>query len=913
VLSKDREPRPSAAAGTYCLPLTCGDAPLTEVGGKGRNLVELTASGFAVPPGFIVATAAYHRFVTANELGERIQALAGTASPADPEALERVSAEIRALFAAGELPEEIGRAVTTAYDELSAGGPGAPVAVRSSATAEDLPDLSFAGQQDTYLNVVGAEAVRRAVQRCWGSLWTARALGYRAQNGIAPDGVGMAVVVQRLVASETSGVVFTANPLTGHRGEIVIDASFGLGEAVVSGQVEPDHFVVDAGRWEVTSRVLGAKALAIVPRPGGETETVRRDDGDRQCLSDEQVLELARTAARVAEHFGAPQDVEWAWADRLHLLQARPITSLYPLPAPTDGDGDRLRLYLNFSAIQGMMGPLTPMGRAAIRLLGRGFQPNSPRELVAEAGGRIFCDITGAARDPRLRRVLLGAVGRVDPGARQALVQLIREGRLAAGDGRPSGGGRRRGPLRRLRAPAAMVKRLFPARRLIRRVLAALLRPARARVRAVAAAEAFLTGVRRRASEATDLAGVLAAFKADLQATPAGLYAHLVPLIGPTMLLMSMVDGWLVRWLRLEPGSGLQLMRGLPDNVTVEMDLVLWGLAKTIRTDPAIRRRLLESSPEALTSEYRHETLPPAVQAGLGDFLRDYGMRGVAEIDLGRPRWRDDPTLVLDLLLGYLELEDAEASPESALARGAEEAERLRAEYVGRLRSMPRGRPRAKLLGAAIHRMRVLGGLRELPKLQFCKILDVYRTRLREHGRQLAAAGSLAAGDDIFFVPFEALERFAAGEGVDLQALVAAERAAYAREVARRRPPRLLLSTGETFYEGLTEAGSSDLVGAPVSPGMVEGRVRVVLAPQGVRLEPGEILVCPSTDPCWTPLFVTAGGLVMEMGGLTTHGAVVAREYGIPAVVGVHHATEQLTTGERVRVDGSAGRVTRIE
>jgi pyruvate,water dikinase len=288
-------------------------------------------------------------------------------------------------------------------------------------------------------------------------------------------------------------------------------------------------------------------------------------------------------------------------------------------------------------------------------------------------------------------------------------------------------------------------------------------------------------------------------------------------------------------------------------------------------------------------------------------------MRGVAEIDLGRPRWRDDPTLVLDLLLGYLELEDAEASPESALARGAEEAERLRAEYVGRLRSMPRGRPRAKLLGAAIHRMRVLGGLRELPKLQFCKILDVYRTRLREHGRQLAAAGSLAAGDDIFFVPFEALERFAAGEGVDLQALVAAERAAYAREVARRRPPRLLLSTGETFYEGLTEAGSSDLVGAPVSPGVVEGRVRVVLAPQGVRLEPGEILVCPSTDPCWTPLFVTAGGLVMEMGGLTTHGAVVAREYGIPAVVGVHHATEQLTTGERVRVDGSAGRVTRIE
>lgn len=916
----------------YSLPLGCGAAPLAQVGGKGMNLVELTRLGFAVPPGFVVTTEAYRRFVAANGLEERILELAGGLAPTDLEALQSVSAEIRALFAAGRLPTEVGAAITAAYAELAAslaglaasgaGGGGAslrngarlPVAVRSSATAEDLPGLSFAGQQDTYLNIVGAESVGRAVQRCWGSLWTDRALGYRARNRIAPADVGIAVVVQQLVAAQSAGVVFTANPLTGHRREIVIDASFGLGEAVVSGQVEPDHYVVDPGRWQITARTLGAKALAIVPRPEGDTETVRRDDGQRPALSDEQILELAKEAARVAEGFGTPQDIEWAWTDRLHLLQARPITSLYPLPPVAEGDGDGLRVYLNFSAIQGVMEPLTPLGRAALRLLGQGFQPGARRELVAEAGGRVFCDVTGPARNPRLRKLLLGAVGRVDPGARQALLQVIAQGRLASWSGSSPRPRRRRGPLRRLRAPLAAVRLLFPARHLIRRALAALLRPARARTRAVAAAEAFLVGVRQRAAAAPDLAGLLAAFEADLKATPAGVYAHLVPLIGPVMMLMSVVDAWLVRWLRLPPGAGLQLMRGLPDNVTVEMDLALWDLAKTIRTDPASHRRILGQTAAALTEEYRRGRLPPPVQAGFDAFLLEYGMRGVAEIDMGRSRWRDDPELLMDVVRNYLALDADELSPEVALRNGAAEAERLRAEYVQRLRGTRRGLMRAKLLDAAVHRLRVLGGLRELPKLHLCKILDVYRRLLRERGEELAAAGQLAAADDVFFVPLADLQRHAGGEPRDLRAAVAGEREDYEREAARRRPPRLLLSTGEAFYEGLTEADGDgdDLVGAPVSPGVVEGRVRVVLDPRGARLEAGEVLVCPSTDPAWTPLFVTAGGLVMEMGGLTTHGAVVAREYGIPAVAGVHQATERLTTGERVRVDGSSGRVTRI-
>jgi pyruvate,water dikinase len=284
-------------------------------------------------------------------------------------------------------------------------------------------------------------------------------------------------------------------------------------------------------------------------------------------------------------------------------------------------------------------------------------------------------------------------------------------------------------------------------------------------------------------------------------------------------------------------------------------------------------------------------------------------MRGFAEIDIGRPRWRENPIFVLNMLQNYLQLEDLSLAPDVLFQRGAAEAERLRAEYVARLRRGRFGLVRAGLLKWAIRRMQVLSVMRELPRFYFTRILGLYRTLLLGHGQELAVCGALQAADDIFFVPVEQLQRFASGEPLDLQAIVAAERAAYDRELTRKQVPRLLLSTGELFYGGVGEEDTSNLTGNAVSPGVAEGPVRVVLNPQGVRLLPGDILVCPSTDPSWTPLFLTAGGLVMEMGGLVTHGSVVAREYGIPAVVGVHHATELLKTGQRVRIDGSAGRV----
>src|SRR5438093_1506747 len=324
----------------YILPFASPQVSLSSAGGKGANLAALARAGFNVPPGFVLNTAAYRAFVDANAIQSRLLELASSVAPDDPLSLDNASAQIHDLFTQGSMPADVARSLEAAYADLSA----QPVAVRSSATAEDLPGLSFAGQQETYLNVVGVAALREAVLQCWASLWTARALSYRARNRIPAGEVALAVVVQQMIASDVSGVMFTANPLTGRRDELVIDASFGLGEAIVAGQVEPDHYVVDARTLITTTRKLGAKALAILPRAGGGTERVAQDNAGRQALSDEQIELLAFIGQRVQAHFGSPQDVEWAFAGGvIYLLQSRPITSLYPLPdLPANPDGERI-------------------------------------------------------------------------------------------------------------------------------------------------------------------------------------------------------------------------------------------------------------------------------------------------------------------------------------------------------------------------------------------------------------------------------------------------------------------------------------------------------------------------------------------------------------------------------------------
>ncbi|MEV7575176.1 PEP/pyruvate-binding domain-containing protein [Pseudarthrobacter sp. NPDC089323] len=883
-------------------------------GGKAANLGELMSAGLPVPDGFCLTTEAYRRATGAP--ASLLPGLAYVqaalkpepgAGPVDPSALADLAAGARSAILAAPIPADIAAAVEQAYRGL---GHDVPVAVRSSATAEDLPFASFAGQQDTYLNVVGVAPVLEAVRKCWASLWTDRATTYRAGLGIDPAGVALAVAVQRMVEAETAGVMFTANPLTGRRGHAVIDASPGLGEAVVSGAVNPDHYVVDALTGRVLERKPGDKKVVVRAVPGGGTRTLEAPDAAAgECLDDAQAAALARLGRQAEQYFGAPQDIEWAidGSGTLWLTQSRPITTLYPVPQRAGAQGGTgTRVYLCFSLAQGLTRPITPMGRAAFRLIASSvaqaarFHVPDPRRgpsPYAEAGQRLYFDLTTPLRSTVGRWILPRVFDVMEARSAGLLRQLFDE-------------------------PAFSVTRRTPLA-LLRHVV-----PAAVRARAP---ESLLRGMFRPAAALRRLDRFTRDFEAALEAPPAaGPAARLehaemllrtrlftiVPAILPLPALgfaMLAVAGKVLggaRWDELEP-----VLRGLPNNVTTEMDLELWRLAVAIRDDAESYTALTTQDPSRLAREFQAGRVPARLEAGLTRFLDRYGHRAVAEIDVGMPRWSDDPAHIIGVLANYLRLEVPDLAPDVQFSKAAEDADAQVARLVARAGA--RSPLHAVVVRAALRRARLFAGLRELPKYQLVLGLAEVRRQLLHVGKELAETGILEQPDDIFFLDFheahQALPDHPGGAVPDLRELVAERRAAYEWEVGRRRIPRVLLSDGtevEALQPAAATASDGALTGSPASTGSVTAAARVILDPVGAHLEPGEILVAPSTDPGWTPLFLTAGGLVMEMGGPNSHGAVVAREYGIPAVVGVPDATGRITTGQRITVDGGAGTVT---
>ncbi len=882
------------------LPLA-SETSLEASGGKGASLARLARAGFSVPPGFIVTTPAYRDCVSGNRMGTWILDTARAARIEDTTALEATSAAIRARFASATVRPEVADAIRDAYAAL--GRP--PVAVRSSATTEDLPDLSFAGQQDTMLNVMGEAALLHAVVQCWSSLWTGRAIAYRARNGIAHEDAALAVVVQRMVASEVSGVLFTANPLTGKRTETVIEATFGLGEALVSGRVEPDRYVVDVPARRVLEGRMGAKALSIRPRPEGGTFEAQEDAARRATLTESAVLELAGLGQRVATLFDAPQDIEWAQAGgRFHLLQARPITSLFPQPEGLPGD--ELRVLVSAGAFQGMLDPITPLGSDLFRVV----MPRAGASLGGPAahfrpsvivGERWFLDLTPLLRRQRIRAIVRNALRVIEPTTGEALDDLLAELAPAPAE-----------PLSWLRALSPRF--LAVIGRALGNLTYNLLWPDRGRARTQRRLAAAIDAFRQRSAATRSLAERVALFQQAFDWVLQSGLPLLMPALGTGLGSLRVLH-----WLAAElPDGGkrvLELTRGLPHNVTTEMDLELWGVARAIRSDPHAAA-FRDAEPGALARAFVQGRLPPVAHTAIDGFLRSYGMRGVGEIDLGRPRWRDDPTALMQVLQSYLHIDDDERAPDAVFRRGAEAAQRSLVSLLSDVRRTRFGWLKSFVMKRAARRMRALAGLRESPKFTVISMFDAVRVGLLVSSRDLAASGVLDSPEDIFFLYLDELRALAAGETRDWRSMVAERRKTYARELRRRRIPRVLLSDGRAFFGG---GGSAErttggtLAGTPVSPGVGVGPVRVVLDPRAAQLTPGEILVCRGTDPAWTPLFLVAAGLVTEVGGLITHGAVVAREYGIPAVVGVHDATIRLHTGDRVRVDGTSGKITIIK
>lgn len=908
------------------LPLTA-EATLEQVGGKALNLMRMARAGFPVPSGFVVPTDAYQTFVAQNGLDAVIAEASADATPGDPGSLEIASRCIREAFHRGRLPAGLPGALEQAWRNLGEH----PVAVRSSATAEDLPDLSFAGQQETYLNVVGVGALCRAVVDCWASLWTARAIGYRARNGIPHEEAALAVVVQRMVPADVSGVLFTANPVSGNRTETVIEATLGLGDILVAGRVEPDRYVVarEGNRLRIMDRKLGAKATIVRSRPEGGIQMEEEEHTDSPALPDPVILRLAEWGERIQALFASPQDVEWAVVDpegeaSIWILQSRPITSLYPLPENLPREP--LRVLVGLHTVQGVHEPLTPLGREVLahpvlgvgRVFGYPVDPYDQRTIF-EAGERLWINITPLLRHPLGRRVFPRFFGAADPPTARLARQLLDDPRL--------------GPGRALPPVRALIHGVGFALRMAAAAVRAWRDPDTARQRFEEAVQEAL-GLLDAALDAAEPDDPWATLQAVVEAVPRlnDFFPEVLLPKGFSLVLAGLVPffGILQRQARRaaqalsEPSLArlpLEITRGLPHNVTTEMDLALWDMARRLREDPEAAAWLVDHSVEALATAWRQGEAPRAVRAVVEPFLERYGTRAVGEVDIGRPRWEEDPRQVLRTLRGYLLITDPDQAPDVVFARGAQQAQTALEHLEVAVRRLPGGRWRARLVHWAATRYRALGGMREAPKFAAVRVLGRVRRALLAAARTLHARGELDSPDDLFYLRLEELARCAALRQLlpEAREAIRQRRVVAAREARRRRLPRLLLSDGTAFYEAPPEAPDATadeahvLRGDPVSPGVVEGRVRVVFDPHDGRLEPGEILVCRGTDPAWTPLFLVAGGLVMEVGGTMTHGSVVAREYGIPAVVGVHRATERLCTGQRVRVDGSQGVVAILE
>lgn len=886
-----------------CMPLDSPDTALPLIGGKALSLGMLVRGGFRVPDGFIVTVHAYSDFVESAGLAGAIAEEIASIDTDDPATLGSHSERLRARINEAAMPPGLSGPICESYAAL--GSP--PVAVRSSATAEDLPEMSFAGQHDTFLNVQGEDCLLAAIADCWSSLWTARAIAYRARNNVEHLSVAIAVVVQKMVPSGSSGVLFTANPLTGRRAETVIDATVGLGEPLVGGLIDPDHYVVESSSGRLLQQHIGAKAKAMHGKAGGGVTTTDTPYPNRQAIHASQIRELTETGQRVSEMFGSPQDIEWTYAEgELFLLQSRPITSLFPLP-PDRGD-ESLRVYVSLGAIQGVQGPFTPMGQEMIRGLFAGLarlagyyatiDSQAPIRISAE---RPWIDATAILRNAIGRRIFLRVFPLVEPGAADAVRELVADQRLQGGGIRP-----------------ITLRRVGPfVSRMIRSLWGALLGPEEAALKARRAVETHIDEVEKRMRTANSLVERIEICE---QLCYNQLFPTLMPLFMPLIvagyaclsILHRMASVLMQAGADVQPQVVFDLNRSLPNNVTTEMDQALWQVARRIQEDRAGAAAFVKADPNALASDFREGNLRRATQSSIAEFLEQYGMRGLAEIDFGQPRWREDPAPIMGALQALLAIQDPRSMPDAVFRTGQTAA--ARAEKRLALAAAPIFNT---LLGAALvrwlaRRVRTLAGFRESPKFAVIRILGIARTALLESGRQLVEAGVLESADDLFFLQLKELKVLAMDAPGDWRRLVQLRRTAYLREQRRQPIPRMLLSDGTTIFTGSPATSGQEgeiLVGAGVSPGKVEGTARIVFDPANSNLQPGEILVCTGTDPSWTPLFLAAGGLVMEVGGMMTHGSVVAREYGIPAVAGVAQATELLRTGQRLRVDGSSGRI----
>ena len=852
------------------------------IGGKGANLGELSRiEGIQVPAGFCVTTAAYKRIIgQAPDVDALLDQLARLKVD-DTELISKISAQIRSSIEGISITEDIKEEIMRHLTRL---GEKNAYAVRSSATAEDLPNASFAGQQDTYLNVKGIDAILHYVSKCWASLFTERAVIYRLQNGFDHRKVFLAVVVQRMVFPQTAGILFTADPVTSNRKVLSIDASFGLGEALVSGLVNADIYKVRDGN--IIDKKIAVKKLAIyaLESSGTEEKEIEPARQIQAALSDVQILQLERMGRKIEEWFSCPQDIEWClYENTFFIVQSRPITTLFPIP---ENDGQN-RIYTSIGHQQMMTDAIRPLGLSFFKLL-------SDTAPLYQAGGRLFYDLTYDLTSFIGREIILRTWGKGDPLMYNAIRNLMK--RKAFMKSLPRG-------KRYLRLGAETlswgvfyqaIKIYFTNDVTIIQSLIskhhASIKELQKKIAVSAGDELFSLII----DDHKQLKEIMYDAR-GIGAIMVGLYAA------------NWINKKMEKWLR-EKNAADTLSQSVSDNVTSEMGLALLDVSDVVRQYPAVIEYFHHAKDEDFFEELSKAEGGEKVSSVLRAYLEKYGMRCTGEIDITRPRWWEKPTALIPMIISNINNFAPDAG-KLKFAQGQQEAKRKELDLLTRLTELPGGQKKAKKAKKMISLLRNFIGFREYPKYTFIHRYWIYKQALLKEADRLVKQGLIREREDIYYISFSELREAVKTNRLNYS-IITKLKADY--EVYEKlTPPRVMTSEGE-IISGEYDSGNipaNALPGIPVSAGIIEGRARVILKMDDATLETGDILVTSFTDPSWTPVFVSIKGLVTEVGGLMTHGAVIAREYGLPAVVSVENATKLIKDGQQIRVNGTDGYV----
>ncbi|MDN3015426.1 phosphoenolpyruvate synthase [Paenibacillus sp. BSR1-1] len=843
------------------------------VGGKGLNLGELSKiEGIQVPEGFCVTTVGYQKAIEQNETYHALLDQLTLLKVEDRDQIGKISRKIRQIIMEVEIPSDVVKEVS---DYLSQFGDEHAYAVRSSATAEDLPNASFAGQQDTYLNIIGKEAILQHIRKCWASLFTDRAVIYRMQNGFDHRQVYLSVIVQRMVFPQASGILFTADPITSNRKLLSIDASFGLGEALVSGLVSADCYKVQEDK--IVDKRIAAKKLAIYGLKEGGTETVKIDSDQQktQTLTEQQILQLARIGRQIEAYFGCPQDIEWCLVDdTFYIVQSRPITTLFPIPEANDQEN---HVYISVGHQQMMTDPMKPLGLSFYLL-------TTPAPM-RKAGGRLFVDVTPHLASPVSRDRLLNTMEQHDPLMKDALMNIIERGDLIKSlpndEKAPSPSGNNTDSLAEMESDPAIVADLIKSTQ--------------------ASIEELKQNIQTKSG--LDLFDFILE---DIQELKKILFnPQSSRVFMAAMNASSWINENINKWLG-EKNAADTLSQSVPNNITSEMGLALLDVADVIRPYPEVIDYLQHVNDENFLDELVKFEGGQKSRDAIFAYLDKYGMRCSGEIDLTKTRWSEKPITLVPMILGNIKNFEPNASNRK-FEQGLHEALKKEQEILDRLKQLPYGEQKSKETKHMIDLIRNFIGYREYPKYGMVSRYFVYKLALLKEAEQLVKAGVIHEKEDIFYLTFEELHEVVRTNKLDYQ--IIRKRKEEYKLFEKLTPPRVITSDGEISTGGYKREHlpPEAIVGLPVSSGVIEGRARVILNMEDADLEDGDILVTAFTDPSWTPLFVSIKGLVTEVGGLMTHGAVIAREYGLPAIVGVENATKLIKDGQRIRVHGTEG------